>query len=168
MAATARDRILQNLALDAAAAALALPAAIWLAAPGAWPPALWWLLGLPLAVAAPLAIGWPLGLSRQYWRFASIQRREDSDCCFGTSQDRFHVSGRERPVRIVVRVMSLVLQIAEDGSDLAHRWGKTAAGREIGPGHNGPQPIMRCRVLESPVGLAPSTIRPSLALASDK
>ncbi len=72
MAATARDRILLNLALDAAAAALALPAALWLAAPGAWPPGLWWLLGLPLAVAAPLAIGWPLGLSRQYWRFASM------------------------------------------------------------------------------------------------
>ncbi len=72
MAATARDRILVNWALDAAAAALALPAAIWLAAPGAWPPGLWWLLGLPLGVAAPLLVGWPLGLSRQYWRFASM------------------------------------------------------------------------------------------------
>jgi O-antigen biosynthesis protein WbqV len=72
MAATARDRILLNLALDATLAALAVPAAIWLAAPGAWPPPAWWLLGLPAGAATTLLAGWPLGLPRQYWRFAAL------------------------------------------------------------------------------------------------
>jgi FlaA1/EpsC-like NDP-sugar epimerase len=72
MAATARDRILTNLGLDAAVAALAVPVALWLAAPGAWPPPSWWLLGLPAGAGALLAVGWPLGLPRQYWRFASL------------------------------------------------------------------------------------------------
>jgi O-antigen biosynthesis protein WbqV len=72
MAATARDRILTNLGLDAALAALAVPGAVWLAAPGAWPPAAWWLLGLPGGAAALLLAGWPMGLPRQYWRFASL------------------------------------------------------------------------------------------------
>jgi O-antigen biosynthesis protein WbqV len=72
MAATARDRILLNLGLDAAVAAMAVPGALWLAAPGAWPPGAWWLLGLPAGVAALLLPGWGLGLPRQYWRFASL------------------------------------------------------------------------------------------------
>jgi O-antigen biosynthesis protein WbqV len=73
MAATARDRILTNLSLDAALAMLAVPGAAWLAAPGAWPPAAWWLLGLPGGAACLLLAGWPLGLPRQYWRFASLR-----------------------------------------------------------------------------------------------
>ena len=72
MAATARNRILLNQGVDAAMAALAVPVALWLAAPGAWPPGLWWLLGLPAGVAALLLPGWALGLPRQYWRFASL------------------------------------------------------------------------------------------------
>ncbi len=72
MAATARDRILLNLGLDAAVAALAVPAAVWLAAPGAWPPGVWWLFGLPAGAACLLLAGWPLGLPRQYWRFAGL------------------------------------------------------------------------------------------------
>lgn len=72
MAATARNRILLNQGIDAAVAALAVPVAVWLAAPGAWPPGLWWLLGLPAGVAALLLPGWALGLPRQYWRFASL------------------------------------------------------------------------------------------------
>jgi O-antigen biosynthesis protein WbqV len=72
MAATARDRILLNLGLDAAVAALAVPGAVWLAAPGAWPPGEWWLLGVPAGAAALLLAGWPLRLPRQYWRFASL------------------------------------------------------------------------------------------------
>jgi O-antigen biosynthesis protein WbqV len=72
MAASARDRILLNLGLDALAAALALPAAVWLAAPGVWPPGAWWLLALPLAVVTLLLAGLPFGLPRQYWRFASL------------------------------------------------------------------------------------------------
>jgi O-antigen biosynthesis protein WbqV len=72
MASPARDRILLNLGLDALAAALALPAAAWLAAPGATPPGLWWLLALPVAVGGLLLAGWPLGMPRQYWRFASL------------------------------------------------------------------------------------------------
>jgi O-antigen biosynthesis protein WbqV len=72
MAATARDRILVNLGLDAALAGLAVPGAVWLAAPGAWPPVLWWLLALPAGAATLLLAGWPLRLPRQYWRFASL------------------------------------------------------------------------------------------------
>jgi O-antigen biosynthesis protein WbqV len=72
MAATARDRILLNLGLDAAVGALAVPGALWLAAPGAWPAGPWWLLALPVAVAALLLPGAALGLPRQYWRFASL------------------------------------------------------------------------------------------------
>jgi O-antigen biosynthesis protein WbqV len=73
MAATARNRILLNQGVDAAMAALAVPVALWLAAPGAWPAAgAWWLLGLPAGVAALLLPGWALGLPRQYWRFASL------------------------------------------------------------------------------------------------
>ncbi|MGX9966498.1 polysaccharide biosynthesis protein [Roseomonas sp. F4] len=72
MAASARDRILLNLGLDALVAALALPAAVWLAAPGHWPPGLWWLGAVPGAVAGLLLAGLPLRLPRQYWRFASL------------------------------------------------------------------------------------------------
>jgi len=72
MAATARDRILLNLALDAAAAALSVPAAVWLAAPAEPPPSGWWLLAVPGVAVALLLAGWPLGLARQYWRFASL------------------------------------------------------------------------------------------------
>ena len=72
MAATARNRILLNQGVDAAVAALAVPGALWLAAPGAWPPGAWWLFGLPAGVAALLLPGWALGLPRQYWRFASL------------------------------------------------------------------------------------------------
>ena len=72
MAASARDRILLNLGLDSLVAALALPVAVWLAAPGAWPPALWWALGLPVAAGTLALGGLPFGLPRQYWRFASL------------------------------------------------------------------------------------------------
>jgi len=72
MAATARDRILTNMGLDAAVAAMAVPVALGLAAPGAWPPGPWWALALPLAVATLLGAGWALGLPRQYWRFVSM------------------------------------------------------------------------------------------------
>jgi O-antigen biosynthesis protein WbqV len=72
MAASARDRILLNLLLDSAVAALALPAAVWLAVPGAWPPSLWWVGAVPAALAALLAAGLPLRLPQQYWRFAAL------------------------------------------------------------------------------------------------
>jgi O-antigen biosynthesis protein WbqV len=72
MAASARDRILLNLGLDALVAALALPAAVWLAAPGAWPPGGWWPAALAAGVAALLLAGLPLRLPQQYWRFASL------------------------------------------------------------------------------------------------
>ena len=72
MAASARDRILLNLGLDALVAALALPGAVWLAAPGVWPPGPWWLVAVPGAVAALLLVGLPLRLPQQYWRFASL------------------------------------------------------------------------------------------------
>ncbi|NKC33913.1 polysaccharide biosynthesis protein [Falsiroseomonas selenitidurans] len=72
MAASARDRILLNLALDALVAALALPGAVWLAAPGQWPPGPWWLGAVPAAAACLLLAGLPLRMPWQYWRFASL------------------------------------------------------------------------------------------------
>ena len=72
MAKSAPRRILLNCLLDAALAALALPLALWLGAPDAPPPGAWWVLALPLAVASLLLAGWPLGLPRQYWRFAGL------------------------------------------------------------------------------------------------
>ena len=72
MAASARDRILLNLGLDSLLAAFALPVAVWLAAPGAWPPLLWWLLAVPVAVGGLGLVGQMLGMPRQYWRFASL------------------------------------------------------------------------------------------------
>jgi len=71
MAKSAPRRILLNCLLDAALAALALPLALWLGVADA-PPGAWWLLALPLAVASLLLAGWPLGLPRQYWRFAGL------------------------------------------------------------------------------------------------
>ena len=62
-------RILLNLALDSLLAAAALPAAVWAAAPGAWPEAHWWWWALPGAVLALAATGAPLRLQQQYWRF---------------------------------------------------------------------------------------------------
>jgi len=70
----ALPRILLNLGLDSLLAALALPLAVWMAAPGAWPPpALWWLAALPGAVVALLLAGVPVRLPQQYWRFAGLK-----------------------------------------------------------------------------------------------
>ncbi|MCR0981948.1 polysaccharide biosynthesis protein [Roseomonas populi] len=68
----APQRILLNLGLDLTLAALALPAALALAAPGTWPPALWWAGGLPGALLAFTAAALPLRLPRQYWRYVGL------------------------------------------------------------------------------------------------
>ncbi|MEO3471369.1 nucleoside-diphosphate sugar epimerase/dehydratase [Roseomonas sp. CAU 1739] len=63
-------RILLNLAIDSLLALVALPVAIWAAAPGAWPPHAWWAAALPGAALALVLAGLPLRLPQQYWRFA--------------------------------------------------------------------------------------------------
>ncbi|MFH5923193.1 polysaccharide biosynthesis protein [Roseomonas xinghualingensis] len=68
----APQRILLNTALDLSLAALALPAALWLANPGVWPPPGWWAGGLAGALLAFLAAALPLRLPQQYWRYASL------------------------------------------------------------------------------------------------
>ena len=73
MALTAPFRILLNLSLDAALAMLALPLAIWLAAPGNWPLPGWWLVAWPLALLALIGPAWALGLPKQYWLYAGVQ-----------------------------------------------------------------------------------------------
>ncbi len=73
MARAASNRILLNLGLDGLIAGLALPAALWLAAPGAWPPWTWWFAAIPGAIAALYLAGLPFGLPRQYWRFAGLR-----------------------------------------------------------------------------------------------
>ncbi|TCZ56755.1 polysaccharide biosynthesis protein [Roseicella aquatilis] len=72
MARRAPHRILLNLVLDSLIACLALPAAMLLDAPGAWPPATWWLGALPGAVLALLLAGLPVRLPQQYWRYAGL------------------------------------------------------------------------------------------------
>jgi len=69
----ALPRILLNLALDSLLAALALPLAVWMAAPGDWPPPQWWIGALPGAVLALLLAGLPVRLPQQYWRYASLK-----------------------------------------------------------------------------------------------
>ena len=61
-----------NAAADLLAAALAFPAALWLAAPGGWPPSELLAGGIALSAAAFLAAGLPLGLPRQDWRTAGL------------------------------------------------------------------------------------------------
>ncbi|HEY8610372.1 MAG TPA: nucleoside-diphosphate sugar epimerase/dehydratase [Roseomonas sp.] len=68
----APQRILLNLGLDLALVALALPAALWLAAPGAWPSAGWWPGGLAWSLLAFTAAALPLRLPRQYWRYVGL------------------------------------------------------------------------------------------------
>jgi O-antigen biosynthesis protein WbqV len=72
MARRAPHRILLNLALDSLIACLALPAAMLLDAPGAWPEGTWWLGALPGAVLTLLAAGLPVRLPQQYWRYAGL------------------------------------------------------------------------------------------------
>ena len=72
MARGPSHRILLNLALDSLLALAALPIAVWVAAPGAWPEAGWWAGALPGAVLALAAAGVPLRLPVQYWRFAGL------------------------------------------------------------------------------------------------
>ena len=73
MARAASNRILLNLGLDGLIAGLALPVALWLAAPGAWPPGAWWFAAIPATIAVLLLAGLPFGLPRQYWRFAGLR-----------------------------------------------------------------------------------------------
>ena len=68
----APQRILLNLGLDLALAALALPTALWLAAPGQWPPLGWWVGGLAGSLLAFAAAALPLRLPRQYWRYVGL------------------------------------------------------------------------------------------------
>jgi len=72
MARAAPNRVLLNIALDSALACLALPLALLLADPGAWPPGQWWPAALLGAVAALQIAGLPLRLARQYWRYAGL------------------------------------------------------------------------------------------------
>jgi len=68
----APQRILLNLGLDLALVALALPMALGLAAPGQWPPGLWWPGALAGALAAFVLPALPLRLPRQYWRYVGL------------------------------------------------------------------------------------------------
>jgi O-antigen biosynthesis protein WbqV len=64
-------RIALNVVVDAVLAALAIPAARWIADPGQlWLAPLW---ALPLGSVCLLAAGIPFRLSLQYWRFAGLR-----------------------------------------------------------------------------------------------
>jgi len=68
----APHRILLNLALDSLLAAVAVPAAVLLAAPGSAPGPAWWLAALPGGALALLLAGLPVKLPQQYWRYAGL------------------------------------------------------------------------------------------------
>ena len=68
----APQRILLNLALDLALAALALPLALLLASPGAWPPPGWWAPATAGSLLAFAAAALPLRLPQQYWRYVGL------------------------------------------------------------------------------------------------
>ncbi len=70
-AARSLFQICLNFALDGLLAALAVPVARWIAAPGGDIAHPLWLL--PAGAAALLLAGGPFGLSRQYWRFAGLE-----------------------------------------------------------------------------------------------
>ncbi len=70
MAGRSSIRIAVNVALDGGLAALAVPAARWIADPAG--PVLEPIWLLPAGVAALLLAGLPFRLSLQYWRFAGI------------------------------------------------------------------------------------------------
>jgi O-antigen biosynthesis protein WbqV len=61
-----------NLLLDSLAAALAVPATLWVAAPLADPPAGWWVGAITGGVIAVLLAGLPVRLPQQYWRYAGL------------------------------------------------------------------------------------------------
>ena len=63
-------RIAVNVAVDGALAAMAVPAARWIANPGAPAYDAWW--HLPVAALSLLAAGLPFRLSQQYWRFTDL------------------------------------------------------------------------------------------------
>ena len=69
----APQRILMNLGIDALLAGVALPATVWLASPGTWPPPMWWVGAVPGAVASLVAAALPLRLPQQYLRFAALR-----------------------------------------------------------------------------------------------
>ena len=70
MAGRSWTRIAVNVALDGGLAAVAAPAAWWIADPAGFPMRPLWLL--PLGAAALLVAGLPFRLSLQYWRFAGM------------------------------------------------------------------------------------------------
>jgi O-antigen biosynthesis protein WbqV len=74
MARLAPHRVLLNLVLDGLIGMLALPAALWVAAPGGTGPEsrLWWAAALPGAGLALVAAGLPARLPTQYWRYAGL------------------------------------------------------------------------------------------------
>jgi len=70
MAGRSWTRIAVNVALDGGLAALAVPAAWWIADPAGFAMRPLWLL--PVGAAALLVAGLPFRLSLQYWRFAGM------------------------------------------------------------------------------------------------
>ncbi len=66
-----RTQTLLTVLTDGALAALALPVARWLSEPDADPMQPLWLAGV--SALALLLAGLPVGLSRQYWRFAGVR-----------------------------------------------------------------------------------------------
>ncbi|HYF06018.1 MAG TPA: polysaccharide biosynthesis protein, partial [Acetobacteraceae bacterium] len=145
MARPAPHRILLNLALDGLLAATALPLALWLAATAEWPGATWWAFALPGAALALILAGVPLGLPRQYWRYAGMQDQLAAAGAAAISAailwGALHLLGAWRPANPAFPILhALTLGALLAAARVAAR---LQAGRRAGvDGADAPRPVL--------------------------
>jgi FlaA1/EpsC-like NDP-sugar epimerase len=119
-------RIAINIALDGALAALAVPAARWLAAPGTeWLRPLW---TLPAGALCLLIAGVPFRLSLQYWRFAGlgdlIAVAASSLIAAGLFGVALHLGGQHLPSLTFPLVHALTLLTLLGAPRVGYRFGQ--------------------------------------------
>jgi len=119
-------RIALNVALDGALAALAVPAARWLAAPWSdWLHPLW---TLPAGAACLLLAGMPFRLSLQYWRFADLGDllvvAASSLLAAGLFGVALHIGGQHLPTLTFPAVHALTLFALLGASRVGYRFGQ--------------------------------------------
>ncbi|MBV9755420.1 MAG: polysaccharide biosynthesis protein, partial [Alphaproteobacteria bacterium] len=129
-------RIAINIALDGALAALAVPAARWLAAPGTeWLRPLW---TLPAGTLCLLIAGIPFRLSLQYWRFAGLGEliavAASSLIAAGLFGIALHLGGQHLPSLTFPLVHALTLLTLLGAPRVGYRFGQgfrqTRAGED--------------------------------------
>ncbi|MBV9656352.1 MAG: polysaccharide biosynthesis protein [Acetobacteraceae bacterium] len=124
-------RIAVNVVLDGIAAALAVPAARWIADPGgAWLQPLWLI---PAGVPTLLAAGLPFGLSRQYWRFAGMSDLLGVAGASALGALLFtlllHLSGQPPANPAFPMIQALALLLLLGAPRVLYRWFRTGKAR---------------------------------------